>query len=109
MIRYSGGTAVSDQAITNLTNAGATYADYVNTARSIPTAIALDSNYTVWVGTSDGKLYRLKNAHDVRLDRTQPGNGLEDLTTSIAAINGRWISAIAVHPNNPDLVAIATR
>jgi hypothetical protein len=100
---------VSNQSITNLTNAGATYADYVNTARSIPTAIAFDSSYTVWVGTSDGKLYRLKNAHNVRLDRTQPGNGLEDLTTSIAAlINGRWISAIAVHPNNPDLVAIAT-
>lgn len=105
-------TRVSDQPITNLTGAGATYADYVNTAaRSIPTAIAVDSNYTVWVGTSDGRLYRLKNAHDVQLDRTQAGNGLETVTniSGIASlINGRWISAIAVHPNNPDLVAIAT-
>jgi hypothetical protein len=100
---------VSNLPVTNLTNGGATYADYVNSARSIPTAIAVDSNYTVWVGTSDGKLYRLKNAHNVRLDRTQPGNGLEDLTASIASlIDGRWISAIAVHPKNPDLVAIAT-
>ena len=100
---------VSDIRISNLTSAGATYADYVNSARSIPTAIAVDSSYTVWVGTSDGKLYRLKNAHDVRLDRTQPGNALEDLTSTISTLlDGRWISAIAVHPNNPDLVAVAT-
>ncbi len=100
---------VSHTPITNLTSAGATYTDYVNAARSIPTAIAVDSSYTVWVGTSNGKLYRLRNAHDVRRDRTQPNDTLQDLTSSIATLlDGRWISAIAVHPDNPDLLAIAT-
>ena len=100
---------VSHVPITNLTNAGATYADYINSARSIPTAITVDSSYTVWVGTSDGKLYRLRNAHDVRRDRTQPDDTVQNLTTSISSLlDGRWISAIAVHPNNPDLLAVAT-
>jgi len=99
---------VSNSLITNVTSAGIAYADYVNPARSIPTAISVDSNYTVWVGTSDGRLYRLRNAHDVRIDRTTQDR-LDTLTPAISALlSGRWVSAIAVHPKNPDLLAIAT-
>ncbi len=100
---------ISNLILRGITNRGASYPDYVDPNRSIPTAIAADSSYTVWVGTSDGKLYRLRNAHDVRRDRTQPDDTLQNLTSAISTLlDGRWISAIAVHPNNPDLLAVAT-
>ncbi len=98
---------VSDLNITTPSGLNAAYPDYVNATRSIPTAIAVDSNYTVWVGTSDGKLYRIRNAHNVSIDRTVQ-DGVEDLTSAISSlVDGRWISAISVHPLNPDLLAIA--
>lgn len=92
-------------------NASHTYSSYLNTANAIPTAMAVDSAYTVWVGTSNGRLYRLRNAHDITIDRDAPttADTLENLTSTISSlIDGRWISAIAVHPNNPNLLAIAT-
>lgn len=100
-------TRVSSTSISNPANQNFTYSDYVTSSRSIPTAIAVDTNYTVWVGTSDGKLYRIRNAHDVRLNRTLQ-DGVEDLTSAVSAlVDGRWISAISIHPTNPDLLAIA--
>lgn len=88
-------------------NASHTYAAYFTAANSIPTALAVDSAYTVWVGTSNGKLFRLRNAHDITINRTVQ-DGLEDLTASInSLVDGRYISAIAVHPRNPNLLAVA--
>lgn len=88
-----------------------TYGSYLTATNAIPTALAVDSAYTVWVGTSNGRLYRLRNAHDITIDRDAPttADTLENLTSTISSlIDGRWISAIAVHPNNPNLLAIAT-
>ncbi|MCS6789702.1 MAG: T9SS type A sorting domain-containing protein [Bacteroidia bacterium] len=83
--------------------------DYYNPARIIPTAIAADSNTTLWIGTSNGQLYRVRNAGD--LVPNTPGcmsPRAENLTDRIEGlVRGRWISAIAVHPRNPNLVAIA--
>ncbi|MCX7606684.1 MAG: glycoside hydrolase [Bacteroidia bacterium] len=98
--RVSGTTAIS-----NL-NASHTYANYLSGSNQIPTALAVDSAYTVWIGTSNGRLLRVRNAHDITINRTSQ-NGVEDLTASIASlVDDRWISAIAVHPTNPNLVAI---
>jgi len=88
-------------------NANLTYANYLNSSNAIPTALAADSAYTVWIGTSNGQLLRVKNAHDITIDRTLQ-DGVEDLTAALlAGVGGRYISAVAVHPKNPDLLAVA--
>ncbi|MCX8111867.1 MAG: hypothetical protein N3E49_01520 [Bacteroidia bacterium] len=102
---------VSPTFISNLT-AAATIPDYYRSTNSIPTAMAvsLDDNgdCTVWIGSSNGELRRIQKAQDITLDRSASYN-FENLTPSIATLlEGRTISAIAIHPKNPDLLAIAT-
>ncbi len=88
-------------------NANVTYANYLNPSNAIPTALAADSAYTVWIGTSNGKLLRVKNAHDITINRTVQ-DSVEDLTSALAGlVGGRYISAVAVHPKDPDLLAVA--
>jgi hypothetical protein len=91
-------------------NASPTYSTYLSASNEVPTALAAveaADTVDVWVGTSTGRLYRLRNAHDPQIDRSQR-DSLEDLTASIATLaDGRWISAIAVHPRNPNLLAVA--
>lgn len=86
------------------------YATYYGGRVSIPTAMAAalmpDSiNCTVWIGTSDGQLYRIQRAQNIGLDRSQ-GFDVETLRVS-PLIGDRTISAIAIHPKNPDLLALA--
>ncbi len=87
-------------------NADVSYASYLSSSNGIPTALAADSAYTVWIGTSNGRLLRVKNAHDVTIDRNAQ-DGVEDLTSAISGVGGRYISAVAVHPKNPNLLAVA--
>lgn len=101
---------VTNVPISNVTSS-TTYATYFSATNTIPTAMGgsmlPDSSITVWIGTSNGRLYRIQEAQDITLDRSSSKN-LEDLTSAISGlVDGRTISAIAVHPNNPDLVAIA--
>ncbi|MCX7763365.1 MAG: hypothetical protein N2253_00550 [Bacteroidia bacterium] len=100
---------VSPTSISNVS--AATFSDYYNSTRSIPTAIAAvhegNGDYTVWIGNSNGVLRRIRKAQDITLDRSSNFN-FEDMTSAIASlVDGRTISAIAIHPNNPNLLAIA--
>lgn len=71
-------------------------------------AVSGDSEHTLYVGSSRGKLWRIDRAHDlenfdvltniVRLDNLPNSN--------LAPMTGRWISDIAVDPKNPQRVAI---
>ncbi|MEN3040083.1 MAG: T9SS type A sorting domain-containing protein [Bacteroidia bacterium] len=101
---------VSPTTISNLSS-NQTYSNYYNNANSIPTAMAAgypeNGHYTVWIGTSNGRLLRIRYADKITINRADSMN-YEDETPAIASlVNGRTISAIAVHPNNPNLVAIA--
>ncbi|MCS6896104.1 MAG: hypothetical protein NZZ60_08190 [Bacteroidia bacterium] len=101
---------VSPTPISNL-NSNQIYSSYYNNTNRIPTAIAAgypeNGHYTVWIGTSDGRLLRIRYADKITINRADSMD-YEDETAAIASlVNGRTISAIAVHPNNPNLVAIA--
>ncbi|MEN2993165.1 MAG: T9SS type A sorting domain-containing protein [Bacteroidia bacterium] len=94
------------QAVSNVST-NHTYSTYLSSSNRVPTAMAVDTAYTLWLGNSGGELYRLPRAHRDTTDRTQRDT-LENLTAAIAPlVQGRWISAIAVHPRNPNLLAIA--
>ncbi|MEL7532008.1 MAG: T9SS type A sorting domain-containing protein, partial [Bacteroidota bacterium] len=68
-----------------------------------------DEDHTVWVSSTRGGLWRLDKPHelgsfdatnDVTQVNTQPSAGL-------SAMNGRWLSTIAVDPLDPNRVAVA--
>ncbi|MDX2245582.1 MAG: T9SS type A sorting domain-containing protein [Bacteroidia bacterium] len=74
------------------------------------TAIAVsgDAEHTLYVGSSRGKLWRIDRAHDlenfnvltnvVRIDNVSGSN--------LTPMAGRWVSSIAVDPNDPNRIAV---
>ena len=71
-------------------------------------AVAPDEDHTIYIGTSKGNLWRITGAHDLETynatDNVQKIN--EDFASNLVPMNGRWISSIAVDPQNTDRVAI---
>ncbi|MEO0469940.1 MAG: T9SS type A sorting domain-containing protein [Bacteroidota bacterium] len=70
--------------------------------------VSNDEDHTVYVASSQGNIWRITNGtdltnYDASVDvvqlNSQPSSGL-------AGMNGRWISAIAVDPQNSDRVVI---
>lgn len=68
-----------------------------------------DKDHTVWVSSTRGGLWRIDKPHelasfdagtDVTQINSQPSAGL-------TPVNGRWLSAIAVDPQDPNRVAVA--
>lgn len=79
------------------TNIGANVREYITALTS-----AGDGNHTVWVGSNSGRIHRLDLCDD-------PLN--RDITSTVTLVNDpamprRWVSDIAVNPNNPNVVAI---
>ena len=70
--------------------------------------VAPDEDHTIYVGTSKGNLWKIKGAHD--LETYNAANNVaqinEDFASNLAVMNGRWISSIAVDPQNTDRVII---
>ncbi|MGQ9864602.1 MAG: T9SS type A sorting domain-containing protein [Bacteroidia bacterium] len=88
-----------------LSSAGSiTYSNYLQSSRTIATAAAMGSDYTLYIGTSNGKLFRIRNAHQHDNNRPTTGDTLQEITPT--EIAGRWIASLAVHPNDPNLLAI---
>ncbi|MCS7297467.1 MAG: hypothetical protein RMK19_02005 [Bacteroidia bacterium] len=101
---------VSPTEISNLADAP-TYASYFSPSLTIPTAMGVAAmpgeDYTVWIGTSNGRLLRIQKAQDIGRNRSE-GFDFEEITPAIQdLVRGRLISAIAVHPKNPNLLAIS--
>lgn len=105
-----------EHALGDVSGPAPTWTRLTNTLVSVPngfTAIAVsgDTTHNVYVGTSDGKLWRIKRAHDRKGINANTTNAN---TTTIAihskpniALNkGRSISAIAINPNNPKQAVI---
>lgn len=71
-------------------------------------AVSNDPFHTVWIGSSQGNLWRIVGAHD--LETFNASTGVIQINTqgvsNLANMNGRWISDIAVDPVNPANVAI---
>ena len=74
------------------------------------TAITVDGteNHIVYVGTSKGKIYRLKGVHDLTtfdavasVTRLDQAGGLQPSLTQ-----SRWVSSLAVDPNNSDILVV---
>ncbi len=60
-------------------------------------AISQDGNYTLYIGTRKGRIWRITNANDL-CNRTMQkiSDGLPN----------RWITHIAIHPNDPNTILI---
>jgi len=68
----------------------------INLSADRPSAMAVsgDASHTLYVGTTNGNLYRFDRAHD-------PLNCTGVQITLPSATPKRWISSIAVHPKDP--------
>lgn len=59
--------------------------------------ISQDGNYTLFVGTRKGRIWRITNANDLCNRTVQKiSNGLPN----------RWITHIAIHPNDPNTILV---
>jgi hypothetical protein len=76
------------------------------------TAIAVsgDDNHTVYVGSSQGRLFRIKGSTDFETFDASRTEFVAELTANVqppfSIMQGRWISSIAVDPANPDRLAL---
>ena len=60
-------------------------------------SISQDGNYTLYVGTRKGKIWRITNANDLCNRTVQKiSNGLPN----------RWVTHIAIHPNDPNTILV---
>jgi photosystem II stability/assembly factor-like uncharacterized protein len=78
-------------------NVGSGVREYITVLTS-----ANDAAHTVWIGSNNGRIHRLDNAND-------PLN--RDITTTVVRVDDpamprRWVSDIAVNPNNPNIVVV---
>lgn len=60
-------------------------------------AISQDGNYTLYIGTRKGRIWRITNAHDL-CNRT-----VQKISTGLP---NRWITHIAIHPNDPNTILV---
>ncbi|TAE47088.1 MAG: T9SS C-terminal target domain-containing protein [Bacteroidetes bacterium] len=82
----------------------------VNGSTEFLTAITVsgDTNHTVYVGSSQGNLWRITRAHDlanfdVATNITQINN---QVVNNLFQMSGRWISSLAVDPKNPNRLIV---
>ena len=72
-------------------------------------AVASNDDHTLFVGSSQGGLWRLDRPHD--LANYDASVNVVDIggqaSSGLASMNGRWLSAIAVDPKNPERVVVA--
>lgn len=64
-------------------------------------AVSGDNTHTLLIGTTNGRLIRITNAHRPALSVTQ-----EIITPGSDNTPDRWISSITFHPTNKDLVIV---
>lgn len=78
-------------------NVGGGMREYITTLTA-----ANDAAHTVWIGSNNGRIHRLLNAND-------PLN--RDIALTVARVDDptmprRWVTDIAVNPNDPNIVAV---
>lgn len=60
-------------------------------------SISQDGNYTLYIGTRKGRIWRITNANDL-CNRT-----MQKISTGLP---NRWITHIAIHPNDPNTILV---
>ncbi|MEZ4777073.1 MAG: T9SS type A sorting domain-containing protein [Bacteroidia bacterium] len=98
---FGDGLQVKWNRITNLLVDGGT--EYLTTITA-----SGDTDHTLYVGSSRGKIWRIDRAHDlenfnvqtnvVRIDNVSGSN--------LSPMTGRWVSDISVDPQNPNRIAV---